>query len=173
MRRDLVNYQNLVRRVDEQCREIEKMYREHISCKKGCADCCRHISIFSVEALAITDGMARLPANQVCHLKEMARDASPDGPCPLLENGICLSYDTRPIICRTHGLPIMIVRQGKPEVDFCPLNFTHVTTLSGKAMIDLDRLNNTLAAINALFAERSGNLPERLTIAEAILSAGS
>ena len=106
-------------------------------------------------------------------IRERARRSSPDGPCPLLEESRCLLYTARPIICRTHGLPLIMTQDGERTVDFCPLNFQGLDTLPGNAVIDLDRLNTTLAAVNALFVAEyyHGSPPEkeRLTIAEALL----
>jgi hypothetical protein len=63
-------------------------------------------------------------------------------------------------------------RDGRRQVDYCPLNFRGVSSLPGSAVIDLDRLNETLVAVNLCFIsspELSTPWPERLTIAEALL----
>ena len=61
----------------------------------------------------------------------------------------------------------------KRTVDFCPLNFQGIGSLPGSAVIDLDRLNTTLTAVNALFVAEfsrpSFSESRRLTIAEALL----
>ncbi len=170
----LQNYHNLVERIDGLCRSIEKEYFELIACRKGCDGCCRHISLFPVEAVNLSMALRRLPMDESSFIREKARTATADGPCPLLENGACLLYQARPIICRTHGLPILTREfDGQPSVDFCPRNFKGVESLTGNAIIDLDLLNTSLAAVNALFCSEfySGNSPdkERLTIAEAVL----
>lgn len=167
------NYRNLVEKVDGLCRNIENDYHDSIECSKGCDGCCRHISLFRVEAVNLALALRRLPDDEISHIREKARASSPDGPCPLLENGACLLYSARPIICRTHGLPILTREFGGPSVDFCPENFIGVETLPGKAIIDIDLLNTSLAAIDALFVAGffNGKTPdkERLTIAEALL----
>jgi uncharacterized protein len=91
--------------------------------------------------------------------------------CPLLGNHRCLLYAARPIICRTHGLPIIYSEGSERKVDCCPLNLGEgEQPLSGSAIIDLDRLNTLLVAVNALFLAHADacGLPERLTIAEAL-----
>jgi Fe-S-cluster containining protein len=169
----LQNYKNFVDRVNALCRNIEKEYFEQIACRKGCDACCRHISLFPVEAVNLALALRQLPESQMSHILEKARSASPDGPCPLLEQGACLLYSARPIICRTHGLPILTREHDKPTVDFCPKNFKGVASLPGNAVIELDLLNTTLAAINALFVTEfpGPDKPEkeRLSIAEALL----
>ena len=168
----LRNYRNFLARVDHICREIEVEFASSVACHAGCDGCCRHISLFPVEAAALGAALDDIPPEKAVAIRARAFGASPDGPCPLLENGLCLLYDARPIICRTHGLPLLTLQGGKRTVDFCPLNFRDITSLPGNAVIDLDRLNTTLAAINALFvAESSTRSPqgeERMTIAEAI-----
>ncbi|HET6419943.1 MAG TPA: YkgJ family cysteine cluster protein [Geobacteraceae bacterium] len=169
----LQNYRNLVEKIDGFCRSIEKKYFDLIACRKGCDSCCRHISLFPVEAVNLSVALRRLPADESSYIREKACAATADGPCPLLENGACLLYQARPIICRTHGLPILTREFDRPSVDFCPRNFKGVESLPGNAIIDLDLLNTSLAAINALFVSElhGGNPPEkeRLTIAEALL----
>ena len=168
----LRNYRDLLARVDQICREIEAEFGAHLACHAGCDACCRHISLFPVEAAALAAARDGLPAGQAEKIRARARNASPETPCPLLEDGICLLYTARPIICRTHGLPLLTLQEGNRSVDFCPLNFRGLSALPGKAVIDLDRLNTTLAAINALFvAEFFTHAPperERISIAEAL-----
>ena len=77
-------------------------------------------------------------------------------------------YQARPIICRTHGLPLLVHRDGASGIDFCPENFRGAASIPGSAIIDLDRLNATLATINTLFV-RGCPGPDRLTMAQALL----
>ncbi len=166
------NYLNLLERVGALCRRIEAEYLENIACRRGCDGCCLHISLFPVEAVNLAQALRRLPESEVSRIREKARTASPDGPCPLLEDGACLLYSARPIICRTHGLPILVRENGKAAIDFCAKNFKGVESLPGRAVIDLEILNTSLAAINALFVAQFFTRPpekERLTIAEALL----
>jgi len=169
----LSNYQTLVARVDELCTAVTTEFGAQLACRPGCAGCCRHLSLFQVEGIALAAALSALPAAEATHIRGRARLSSPDGPCPLLEDGRCLLYAARPIICRTHGLPLLTSQDGKRNVDFCPLNFQGLDTLPGSAVIDLDRLNTTLTAVNALFVAEffRGDPPERerLTIAEALL----
>lgn len=168
----LQNYRNLVEKIDGLCRNIEERYHDRIACRKGCDGCCRHISLFPVEAVNIALALRQLPGDEVSRIREKARASSPDGPCPLLENGACLLYPARPVICRTHGLPILTVTGEAPQIDFCPLNFRGIASLPGTAVINLDRLNAALCAVNSLFLTHLSPGPfagrERLTIAEAL-----
>ena len=168
----LDNYRDLVFRVDEMCRRIEETLGPEVTCTRGCDGCCRHFSLFPVEAVALAAALQNLPSPEVDRIRVRARASLPDGSCPLLEEHCCLLYPARPLICRTHGLPLLVNRDGERRVEYCPLNFRGVSSLPGSAVIDLDRLNETLVAVNLLFATPSGltsSLPERFTIAEALL----
>lgn len=164
---DLSNYLALRARLDLLCQTTAERFARHLTCHPGCDSCCRHLSIFAVEAAALAEAMRLLPP----HLRELIRHkalaAQEDSPCPLLEKGVCLLYRARPIICRTHGLPLLMERDGKPSVDFCPRNFRGVESIPGSAVIDLERLNTMLAAINALFLQSSPG-PERVGMARAL-----
>ena len=170
----LLNYHGLLARVDHICQEIESQYADHLACRAGCAGCCRQITLFPVEAMALAEAVECLPTDEAERIRDRARKTSPGDPCPLLEDQLCLLYSGRPVICRTHGLPILTDQDGQKSVDFCPRNFRDVVSLPGTAVIDLDRLNMTLAAINALFVEKlSADTPleqERIPIAEALTS---
>jgi Fe-S-cluster containining protein len=172
----LANYRALVARVDELAGRIAAEFRDHIACRKGCSACCRHLSLFPVEAAALAAALKRLPAPAAEHIRARAAQATPAGPCPLLEEGACLLYADRPIICRTHGLPLLATGEEGRRIDFCPDNFRGLDTLPAAAVVDLDRLNTLLAAVNALFVSAAPGsdaaAPERLSIAEALLGGG-
>jgi uncharacterized protein len=172
-RRELLdNYRDLVIKVDHLCRGIETEFREHLSCCDGCDGCCRHLSLFPVEAVALAAALNDLPDNDAELLRKKLRDGGDEPGCPLLVNSRCILYAARPIICRTHGLPLLTIRVQNRHVDFCPRNFQGVSSLPGSAVIDLDRLNTALAAVNLLFVGefRDTGLTdrERITIAEAL-----
>lgn len=169
----LKNYRTLVERVDVLSQRIETEFRAQIACRRGCDACCRHLSLFWVEGVALAQALDALSEPVAERIRERARRAVADGTCPLLEAGACLLYAARPIICRTHGLPLLAGEGEARSIDYCPENFRGIDSLPAGAVIDLDRLNTTLAAINALFVSEvfHGSPPEqeRLTIAKALL----
>lgn len=168
----LQNYRDLVAKVDDLCRRITVEYGEHLACREGCSGCCRHVSLFPVEAVSLVMALADLPAAPAAHIHDRARTASPDV-CPLLEGGRCLLYAARPVICRTHGFPILVGAGERRRIDFCPKNFRGVTSFPASAVINLDLLNTTLAAIDAVFVASCPGFrrseEERFSIAEALL----
>ena len=167
----LENYFQMVARVDALCREIRAVLSGRISCSEGCSSCCTAITLFPVEAAALNAALEALPdARQAAIRRHVAAHAGAER-CPLLEDHRCLLYAARPIICRTHGLPIVFSEGSERKVDCCPLNLGDgEQPLSGSAVIDLDRLNTLLVAVNALYLSHVdvGALPERLTISEAL-----
>ncbi len=169
----LYNYSALVDKVDSLCREIILASGDAIACRKGCDGCCRQFSVFPVEAFSIACAVATLDPAQAHMIRDRALSLRDGDDCPLLDHGCCLLYDHRPIICRTHGLPILIRNGETPTVDFCPRNYRNVESIEGRCIIDLDRLNDTLAAINSIFIKEwfGCRLPfsDRLSIAEAVL----
>ncbi|MDY0269642.1 YkgJ family cysteine cluster protein [Trichloromonas sp.] len=168
----LRNYRQLVARVDELCARIEADFREQIVCRLGCDGCCRHLSLFPVEAAALAAALAEAPAVLAAEIRDRARAAAEDGPCPLLKDGACRLYEARPLICRTHGLPLLGRRDGERFIDYCPLNFQGMESLPASAVINMETLNATLAAVNRLFIKESGDeetrAEERISIARAL-----
>jgi Fe-S-cluster containining protein len=165
----LDNYRTLVARVDTMCDRINSAFSAQITCRPGCSGCCRHLSLFPVEALALAQAAAQLPAAVRLILLARAGRQDQADRCPFLDQDRCLVYDARPIICRTHGLPLLILADGSKRIDFCPENFQGVATLSGQDVINLELLNQSLAAINALFIKEAALEPlagERITLAE-------
>lgn len=163
----LQNYLALVGRVDELCGGTVTRFASEISCRAGCDACCRHLSVFAIEAAALKEALDALPETEAELIRRKAGTATPEGACPLLHDGLCLLYEARPIICRTHGLPLLITSDGEQGVDYCPENFQGVSSIPGSAVIDLDRLNAILTAINALHLQANPG-PERITMAEVL-----
>lgn len=166
----LDNYNNLVSRVNDLCREIDASLTGQITCSAGCSSCCTAITIFPVEAAALGTALSRLPPHEAAAIRRHVTGQADGERCPLLADHRCLLYTDRPIICRTHGLPVIVTQNDQRQVDCCPRNPIDTTTLTGSHIIDLDRLNPLLVAINALFLTQSEAVtPERLTIAMAVL----
>ena len=91
--------------------------------------------------------------------------------CPLLVDDQCSIYDSRPIICRTQGLPLLYeAEDGNSEVDFCPLNFTAENAtddLEEIHLVPLDALNLKLSIANLEFCQAHAIEPnQRIKIAD-------
>ncbi|SCY48892.1 YkgJ family cysteine cluster protein [Desulfoluna spongiiphila] len=167
------NYRTLLARVSARCGEIEAALSGHMACRKGCSACCLNISLFPVEAVSLRLAFDTLSEDQKALALTRAAESSDEGPCPLLDGaGACLLYGYRPVICRTHGLPILFDDgKGNQRVDFCPENLQGLSSLSGDVMINLDPMNQMLAAVNAMFCDElfGTEAPfERLSIADTL-----
>lgn len=168
---ELANYLLLVQRVDELCNRITGQFARAIACRAGCSGCCRHLTLFPVEAAALAAALSglgepfRTPLDSIGEMPEA-------GPCPLLLDDRCIAYADRPIICRTHGLPLLTEIDGEKRIDFCPDNFLGMDSLPGDAVMNLDLINRTLVAINARYlqdtADPSFRGKERYSIAEIV-----
>ncbi|HJX30576.1 MAG TPA: YkgJ family cysteine cluster protein [Thermodesulfobacteriota bacterium] len=154
------NYQKLLNKVDEFSSRIIKRYRKHISCGYGCSDCCQqNLNLFPLEYSFLQKGFSRLPEP----MQKIVRNRAAQGlgdytPCVLLNHGACVLYARRPIICRTHGLPLFIKEGDKERRDCCPKNFTSygLELLPQTDFLYLERLNTILITVNQVFASLTG-----------------
>ena len=106
------------------------------------------------------------------HIRVKARNTKSFDPCPLLEDGACLMYASRLVICRTHGLPMRSEYRGHRSIGFCQKNFKNLKSIPDDAVIDLNDLNAELQAVNRAFVDTyPSQIASRLrfTIAEALL----
>lgn len=132
-----------------------------VTCHAGCDDCCRRrFSVTALEAEVIAEGLASLPPST--REAMAARAATSTEECPALEaDGRCAVYTFRPVICRTHGLPIRF-RSGSPRslpvLDACPKNFGggDLASLPADAVLDQDTVSTVLGALDAAGADQAG-----------------
>lgn len=169
---NLANYLSLLQRVDQLCGKIVENFPEQITCKAGCSVCCRHLALFPVETANLVNAVDSLP-QEIKSLLAGRIQWPAHGSCPLLLDDRCTVYCNRPVICRTHGLPLLAEVDGHRTVDCCPENFRFAESLPGSAVINLETLNSALVAINALFVASNADVrfkgKERFTIADIIL----
>lgn len=141
--------------------------------------------MFAVEAAALRAAVQALPESIRARLTAQAREtlqreALGESPvCPFLLDDRCSVYETRPLICRTQGLPLLLqLDDGEAEVDFCPLNFAApdaTDDLQETHLVPLDELNLRLALVNLQFCRAQGIADEqsgaRQSMAEIIIAA--
>ena len=135
-----------------------------ITCHAGCADCCqRRFSVTAIEAAVIREGLRALSH---ARREELARRADEAGSsaCPALDpDGRCAIYAVRPVICRTHGLPIKYGREARghralPVIDACPKNFVgrDLAQIDAASVLDQTTLSTVLGALDAAHADAEG-----------------
>jgi Fe-S-cluster containining protein len=158
-------YRQLVEQVDKWTAEMIQRYRRHLMCRKGCDLCCqRKFSVSAVEAYNVASLFHQLPAAVKSAIRKRKRS------CTFLVNGACSVYESRPIICRTYGLPSLHRNEkAEGEVSWCELNFTNVPNdfaFQADGIIDIDTLNVKIEGVNSMFLKESGLSPQRIAMDE-------
>ena len=143
-------YYKLRKEIDLLSETLEKVHENHINCKKGCDLCCMAISVFPVEFYAIK-------AELGTEIQSLSGLSVPKDTvqCPFLVDHSCAIYESRPVICRTHGLPLvyMSMESDEYELSLCELNFTEYDFLDfvEENTYPMDRINSQLYQINKNF----------------------
>jgi uncharacterized protein len=153
-------YNSLIEKLDAHEAKLLTKYGEFIRCEKGCAQCCILESVFPVDAFAVYSAVASGFIDP-----ESIKSDETSGRCVFLKEGLCSIYSVRPVICRTHGYPVLV--DGK--ADFCPENFKSLKSIDSEYILDLENLNRALASINIIFQKEIENelfLKERITLKE-------
>jgi Fe-S-cluster containining protein len=143
-------YADILRRADQFFDSVERKQGRNLQCGRGCSLCCYGLfEIGSGDVPVIAEGLERLHPSRRAMIVRRAREivessrhpnlreCSPDEkeaffdrtattPCPNLNDaGECLIYESRPLVCRTFGLPL---REGDRYIgDICELNFTEAS----------------------------------------------
>lgn len=158
--KSIVLYNSMIEKLDHHESKLIARYGEHIHCAKGCSSCCILESVFPVDAFMIYSAfLAGMMNAGSLSFDETA------GRCVFLNGTVCSVYSARPVICRTHGYPVLI--DGK--VDFCPENFKAVRSIDSEYILDLENLNKAVATINILFQREIDEeffLRERISLDE-------
>ncbi|MFZ9886398.1 MAG: YkgJ family cysteine cluster protein [Myxococcota bacterium] len=179
MTHPLAEYFAALERIEEAANVIFARRRADIACRKGCASCCVDgLTVLSVEAAAIAmhleeTGFANAPA------------PSPGGCAFLDAAGACTIYEARPVLCRTHGVPIRMSTSDDPErsrtslrvldnVSVCELNFRERDAVP-EDILDGERLAALLLVVEQRFRIQQG-LPgpaERIPLRALLIHAGT
>jgi Fe-S-cluster containining protein len=144
------NYKSILQQADLHFAAVMESQPQNLQCGAGCSLCCYGLfEIGSGDVPVIAEGLEAMhplrrrkvirraleiversahPNLRECSAaeKEAFFDRTQATPCPNLdENGLCLMYEHRPLVCRTFGLPL---RDGRKYIgDICELNFTKST----------------------------------------------
>lgn len=160
-RRVRERYRELTAKVDTFFTRVESRYENAMQCKASCTACCHvRLSVTGLEASVLREGLAGLPEAERTRLAQRAGHARP-GVCPALEaDGRCAVYAWRPLVCRSHGVPI---RQREPDgtasVSACEKNFdggAGLPQVSAECVLDQGTLSTMLGALDAAYADARG-----------------
>jgi hypothetical protein len=152
----LRNLETLRNRVETHSNRVLSAHPDQFACQKGCAGCCAtEREINDLEYAALQRGFAQLDTDETQRLM-----AAQDGTaCPLLVDQACSLYEERPLICRSHGLPIVM----ESKLDVCPLNFEDIDlkSLPDTDLLSVDTITAILTVSNMLFCQETGGDPNR------------
>jgi hypothetical protein len=154
----VTRFEELADKVDAFFARVSVRHGTDMQCETGCSDCCHvRLTVTAVEAAAIRAHATTWP-------REQRRDLAEVGPvdrCAALDPaGRCKIYDARPLVCRSHGVPVRLRRGGLPVVEACHRNFRR-TAPDADCVLDQTTLSATLLAVDA--AEGGGG--ERIDLA--------
>lgn len=152
-------YFELRKKTDANVEKLVALHGSNIVCKPKCASCCVNLTVFQIEFESIKH--------------EMGKDGFDIGSvvfddqatCGFLKDDLCQIYKYRPIICRTHGIPISFQNDDDPAepyiaVSFCDLNFPDIdiddddddnyegVCFDDNNTLNIDELNEELFKIN-------------------------
>jgi Fe-S-cluster containining protein len=142
----------LTAKIDAFFDRVEQRHGDDMQCKTGCSDCCHvRLSITAVEA----DAIHAYLADRSVHL-----GANPDHCAALDAAGRCQIYEARPVVCRSHGVPIRMREGSLPVIRNCHRNFTH-TEPAADCILDQATLSTLVLAVD----RAAGNDGARIDLA--------
>ncbi len=159
----LAEYRAAKARVDESAAAIFERRADAIECAKGCHACCVDgLAVLEVEAAEIALHL------QTADPTDQKTPAPPPGGCAFLDAaGACTIYPVRPLVCRTHGLPLKMATDDDnrsqrqktlrvvDDVSVCDLNFRDAAIASAD-ILDAERIQMLLTVVNARFCANVG-----------------
>ncbi len=108
-------------RVDAHFDAVHQRSPAQVQCKPGCDRCCHvDLSVFEVEAARVRTALAALRPAERARVRAQADSVAH---CALLLEGRCVVYDQRPVICRSHGAPVLVEHPDGARIENCELNF--------------------------------------------------
>ncbi|MDA3891122.1 MAG: YkgJ family cysteine cluster protein [Salinivirgaceae bacterium] len=149
----ITNYLTLRMDIDNAAKKLKQMHTANMVCKKGCDSCCESLTIFPIEFFTIQNETKKaiLPSKKIAHKFTKV--------CRFLVKGECSIYESRPIICRTQGLPLLYESMNGEgfELSVCNLNFkgADVSKFTNKNALYMAPFNSRLYLLNKEFIKKS------------------
>ncbi len=144
-------------RVDDHFSRARARHAASMRCRTGCEACCHvRLTVFTIEAERIAEALRALEERDPdlrARIRRQADDPTHADRCPLLVDGRCATYSERPLICRSHGLPVVADDDGERVTSCCPLNFGD-RPFPPDATLNLDAVNRPLAVMATVWDGR-------------------
>ncbi len=167
-------YATLCRWCDGFFAKVHKAQKQNMQCGPGCATCCTLTTVTALEAHVVREYLSDHPevVERIGQCPPGTRAGAPaidSEMCPLLLHRECSIYPARPVICRTHGVPVR--HRGAGIMPSCPMNFMarDIDTLDGSLVLDADRITGNLARLNLAYCRLTGQVhssEERVKLAD-------
>lgn len=145
---EITEYKLLRNEVSTLSDKLSHIHNKHMNCKKGCSECCMEFKVLPVEYFTMLDELK----NKEITLSKINEDVK----CKFLYDDSCSIYSSRPIICRSHGLPLLFMGESGEawELSTCPLNFTDFDMFDQENTYPQDTFNSRLFVLNQKFISK-------------------
>ena len=151
----------LYKKIDDFFDKARNSQPNTLVCKAGCFQCCEvDLSVFSVEAQRIQKAFSQLPREQKTEIQNRACN---EQFCVMLnpQTKLCQIYHDRPLICRSHGLAMIIEK----ELKHCHLTYQEESAKK-EHILNIERINEPLAIIDHI----NGGEGKRIRLADLVRS---
>jgi Fe-S-cluster containining protein len=135
-------YSHLIQLLDKEFDRNIDLHKEKIKCCKGCSKCCYQIfRISNFDAEIIREYLNRednsaLKMNLKKKADEYLKNNNSIKSCPALnEEGACMIYPARPVICRRFGPPVYDYKN-PGKLHACELNFADGEEINDPGLIE-------------------------------------
>lgn len=158
----------LAAKVDAFVARVEAHHGAELRCGPGCASCCEvRLTVTGVEAAAVRAWAATQPEATRAALAAGGAAAAPHRCAALDDDDRCRIYPVRPLVCRSHGVPIRLGRGAAASITACALNFTTAGPAAARAdcVLDQELVSTTLGLI-----DRAAGGGEREELAAVLLA---
>jgi len=136
----LKRYEQFLKEFDKVLEQYNKSQESHLKCQKGCSFCCKNgdYPFSRLEMEYLMNGFMNLPSEIKQKIRENINNVKGKDQyvCPFLINDLCILYERRGIVCRTHGLAYLYEGNIKlPECANIGLNYSDIFNKKTKEII--------------------------------------
>jgi uncharacterized protein len=162
-------YFHLIAQLEAETAKLSRLHGPLLNCAPGCSSCCMELTLLPLEAAVIRQACSGLEGTR---LEILRKRAELNEGCPFLYRRRCLIYPARPIICRSHGLPVAYVDPDREvvEVSTCPRNFPAEYEFTTEELLFLDPYNEQLLLLNRQLVAAPPDAPERIPMRQMLAS---